>query len=59
MRRLTAVFVGIALMGLAVTASAHETEVIEASWVWIVLLGLVIAYSIISGLDRRSALSDS
>ena len=34
-------------------------EVIEASWVWIVLLGLVIAYSIISGLDRRSALSDS
>ena len=34
-------------------------EVIEASWVWIVLLGLVIAYSIISGLDRRSALPDS
>jgi len=28
-------------------------EVIEASWAWIVLLGLVIAYSIISGLDRR------
>jgi hypothetical protein len=34
-------------------------EVIEASWVWIALLGLVIAYSIISGLDRRSALPDS
>lgn len=33
-------------------------EVIEASWVWIVLLGLVIAYSIVSGLDRRSALPD-
>ena len=28
-------------------------EVIESSWAWIVLLGLVIAYSIISGLDRR------
>jgi hypothetical protein len=28
-------------------------EVIEASWAWIVLLGLVIAYSIVSGLDRR------
>ena len=28
-------------------------EMIEASWAWIVLLGLVIAYSIISGLDRR------
>jgi hypothetical protein len=34
-------------------------EVIEASGLWIVLLGLVIAYSIISGLDRRSALPDS
>jgi hypothetical protein len=34
-------------------------EVIEASWVWIVLLGLVIAYSIVSGLDRRAALPDS
>lgn len=33
-------------------------EVIEASWVWIVLLGLVVAYSIISGLDRPSALPD-
>lgn len=28
-------------------------EVIESSWAWIVLLGLVVAYSIISGLDRR------
>jgi len=28
-------------------------EVIEASWAWIVLLGLIIAYSIISGFDRR------
>jgi len=28
-------------------------EVIEASWGWMVLLGLVVAYSIISGLDRR------
>ena len=28
-------------------------EVIEASWAWIVLLGLVIAYSIVTGLDRR------
>lgn len=28
-------------------------EIIEASWVWIALLGLVVAYSIISGLDRR------
>ncbi|HEU5112641.1 MAG TPA: hypothetical protein VFU96_04940 [Acidimicrobiia bacterium] len=34
-------------------------EVIEASWVWIVVLGLVIAYSILSGLDRHSALPDS
>jgi len=28
-------------------------EVIEASWAWIALLGLVIAYAIVSGLDRR------
>ena len=33
-------------------------EVIEASWVWIVLLGLVVAYSMVSGLERRSALRD-
>ena len=33
-------------------------EVIEASWAWIVLLGLVIAYSIISGLDRRRSTLD-
>ena len=34
-------------------------EVIEASWAWIVLLGLIIAYSIISGLDRRRPVLDS
>jgi hypothetical protein len=28
-------------------------EVIEASWAWMVLLGLVVAYAIISGLDKR------
>jgi hypothetical protein len=28
-------------------------EVIRASWAWMVLLGLLVAYSIISGLDRR------
>lgn len=28
-------------------------EVIEATWVWIVLLALVIAWSIVSGMDRR------
>ncbi len=33
-------------------------EVIEASWAWIVLLGLVIAYSIVSGLDRRRVVTD-
>jgi hypothetical protein len=33
-------------------------EVIEASWAWIVLLGLVIAYSIVSGLDRRRVVAD-
>ena len=33
-------------------------EVIEASWAWIVLLGLIIAYSIISGLDRRRPILD-
>ena len=33
-------------------------EVIEASWAWIVLLGLVIAYSIVSGLDRRRPVLD-
>jgi hypothetical protein len=33
-------------------------EVIEASWAWIALLALVIAYSIISGLDRRRVVAD-
>jgi hypothetical protein len=33
-------------------------EVIAASWAWIVLLGLVIAYSIVSGLDRRRVVAD-
>ena len=33
-------------------------EVIEASWAWIVLLGLIIAYSIISGLERRRPILD-
>jgi hypothetical protein len=28
-------------------------EVIEASWVWIAVLGLVVAYAIVSGLDKR------
>jgi hypothetical protein len=28
-------------------------EIIEASWAWIVLLALVIAWSIVSGMDRR------
>jgi hypothetical protein len=28
-------------------------EVIEASWAWMVILGLLIAWSIVSGLDRR------
>jgi hypothetical protein len=28
-------------------------EIIEASWGWMALLGLVVAYSILSGLDRR------
>jgi len=28
-------------------------EVIESSWAWMVLLGLLVAYSIITGLDRR------
>jgi hypothetical protein len=28
-------------------------EIIEASWGWIVLLSLVVAFSILSGLDRR------
>jgi hypothetical protein len=28
-------------------------EMIEASWVWIVLLSLVIAWSIVTGMDRR------
>ena len=30
-------------------------EIIEASWGWMVLLGLLVAYSIISGLDRRGS----
>jgi hypothetical protein len=33
-------------------------EIIEASWGWIVLLGLVVAYSILSGLDRRRRRTD-
>jgi hypothetical protein len=33
-------------------------EIIEASWGWIALLGLVVAYSILSGLDRRRRRSD-
>ena len=28
-------------------------EIIEASWVWIVLLALVISWSIVSGMERR------
>ena len=31
-------------------------EVIESSWAWMVLLGLLVAYSIITGLDRRRRL---
>ncbi|HVR78965.1 MAG TPA: hypothetical protein VMS99_11320 [Acidimicrobiia bacterium] len=34
-------------------------EVIRASWAWMVLLGLLVAYSIISGLDRRRGDLDS
>ncbi|MDP9494156.1 MAG: hypothetical protein M3P87_02855 [Actinomycetota bacterium] len=30
-------------------------EIIEASWAWMVLLGLVIAWSIVSGMERRRA----
>jgi hypothetical protein len=34
-------------------------EVIRASWAWMVLLGLVVAWALISGLDRRRrALTD-
>jgi hypothetical protein len=33
-------------------------EIIESSWGWIVLLGVVVAYSILSGLDRRRRRSD-
>jgi hypothetical protein len=33
-------------------------EIIEASWGWIVLLGMVVAYSILSGLDRRRRRAD-
>jgi hypothetical protein len=28
-------------------------EIIEAGWAWTVLLALVIAWSIVSGMDRR------
>ena len=28
-------------------------EIIEASWMWLVILALVLAYSIVSGLERR------
>jgi len=34
-------------------------EIIEASWGWMVLLGLLVAYSIISGLDRPGSDPDS
>ena len=34
-------------------------EVIRASWAWMVLLGLLVAHSIISGLDRRRGDLDS
>jgi hypothetical protein len=34
-------------------------EIIEASWGWIALLGLVVAYSILTGLDRRRSRSDT
>jgi hypothetical protein len=34
-------------------------EVIEASWGWIVILGMVVAYSILSGLDRRRRRPDN
>jgi hypothetical protein len=34
-------------------------EVIRATWAWVVLLGLLVAYSIISGLDRRRGDLDS
>ncbi len=34
-------------------------EVIEATWAWMVLLGLVVAYSIIRGIDRRRGRLDS
>jgi hypothetical protein len=33
-------------------------EVIKASWAWMVLLGLVIAWAVVSGLDRRRSLRD-
>lgn len=33
-------------------------EVIKASWAWMVLLGLVIAWAVVSGLDRRRSLTD-
>jgi hypothetical protein len=33
-------------------------EIIEASWGWIAVLGLIVAYSILSGLDRRRRRSD-
>jgi hypothetical protein len=34
-------------------------EIIEASWGWMILLGLLVARSIISGLDRRGRGLDS
>jgi hypothetical protein len=34
-------------------------EIIEASWGWMILLGLLVAHSIISGLDRRGSGLDS
>ena len=48
-----------ALNGIDFQANFNmAVEVIEASWAWIVLLGLVIAYSIVSGLDRRRVVAD-
>ena len=48
-----------ALSGIDFQADFNmAVEVIEASWAWIVLLGLIIAYSIVSGLDRRRVVAD-
>ena len=34
------------------------SEIIGASWVWLVILALVLAYSIVSGLERRRSDKD-